>query len=302
MSLVQPVENAATMYASNTRETHKKALARQIDRPGGRFVLGKLATWYARRITGADIEISYLNGLWTHRAGQYFFPDGRNFNYVSGEFSGWKHQIDQYVSDTKEYWLRHYTPKEGHVIVDVGAGRGEDTLTFSRGVGETGRVIAVEAHPLLFQILKNFCRLNRLRNVTPLHLALMDKPGKVHLVESESWMENSVQYGAPSGIEVPADTLDAVCRQEDLSEIAFVKMNIEGAERQALVGMASTVPKIGQVCIACHDFRYEQGDGEEFRTRAFVERVLTKHGFTLTSRPDDPREYVRDHVFGLRKT
>jgi hypothetical protein len=28
--------------------------------------------------------------------------------------------------------------------------------------------------------------------------------------------------------------------------------------------------------------------------------LLIKYGFKLASRPNDPRDYVRDHVFGLR--
>jgi FkbM family methyltransferase len=189
------------------------------------------------------------------------------------------------------------------VIVDVGAGRGEDTLTFSRAVGRTGRVIAVEAHPLTFAILKNLCVLNGLTNVTAVQLALMDKPGSVQIVDSESsWMENTIEYGNGSrGQEVRAATLDDVCVKEGLKDIAFLKMNIEGAERFALLGMESVLPHIRQICVACHDFRSDLGHGEHFRTRGFVENFLIKHGFTLASRQDDPRDYVRYHVFGLRR-
>ncbi len=305
MSLLGSIENAAPMHARKVRETRKKALARQMDRPGGRFLLGKLASQYFKWITGDDVEVSYLNGLWTHRAGRYFFPDGPTFDSVSGVFSQWKNQIERYVSETNEYWLRHYSPKEGDVIVDVGAGRGEDTFTFSRGAGESGRVIAIEAHPLSFEILASFCRLNRLRNVTPLHLAVMDKPGKVQIAESESsWTENAVEFDkvSPSASEVQASTLDDVCRQQGLNEITFLKMNIEGAERYALPGMVSTMRYVRHICVACHDFRYEQGHGEQFRTRALVRQFLRDNGFTLASRPDDPRASVPDHIFGLRSS
>ena len=139
-------------------------------------------------------------------------------------------------------------------------------------------------------------------NVTPLQLALMDKPGFVRIVESQtSWMENAVDYGDESpGIEVRAATLDDICQQEGLKDIAFLKMNIEGAERFALLGMESVLPRIRQICVACHDFRADLGHGEQFRTRVFVENLLIKYGFTLTSRWADPRGYIRDHIFGLR--
>jgi len=85
-----------------------------------------------------------------------------------------------------------------------------------------------------------------------------------------------------------------------LKKIAFLKMNIEGAEREALLGMGPSLRRVEQICVACHDFRADLGHGEQFRTRIFVQEFLVKHGFTLRSRPDDPRSYVRDHVFGLR--
>ena len=281
---------------------NKRTLVALLDRPGGRFLLGKIATRFARRATRMDVQILYVNGLWTHRVGNCFFPDGTRFNFTSPDFERWPGQRQRYVSEAEDFWLQYYRPKTGDVIIDIGAGRGEDMLTFSNAVGPTGRVIAVEAHPLSFAILKSFCRLNGLTNAVPLPLALMDRPGTVHIAGSESaWDESAVQVGGePAGIEVRADTLDNLCDAQGVREIAFLKMNIEGAERQALLGMQATLPHIRAICVACHDFRADWGHGEQFRTRAFVEQFLIEHGFVIKTRRDDPREYVRDHVFGSR--
>jgi FkbM family methyltransferase len=255
-----------------------------------------------QRAGGSNVGIEYFDGLWTRRVGPHFFPDGLTFDYSYANFRDWKRQAATYVADTREYWLQHYRPQEGDVIVDVGAGRGEDTLTFSEAVGKTGRVIAIEAHPLSFAILKSFCRLNRLDNVTPIHLALMDGPDAVRIAESgSSWIENAIDNGNVSGgVLVRAGTLNEICKVQGVDRIAFLKMNIEGAERQALLGMDSALAHVRQICVACHDFRSDLGHGEQFRTRAFVEQFLTAHGFALTRRRDDPRNYVRDHVFGLK--
>jgi FkbM family methyltransferase len=280
--------------------SYKQALIRLLDRPGGRFLLGKLATGEFQRASGEDLEIAYINGFWTRRTDSGFFPDGLRFEYKYADFAVWKNQMLQYELHTKEIWLLHYRPKSGDVVVDVGAGRGEDVVAFSKAVGETGRVIAIEAHPLSFAILKSFCRLNRLANVVPVHLALMDKPGRVRMTESESWTHNAVGPSMDaSGTDVLADTLDNVCEALAVGSISFLKMNIEGAERQALLGMASVLPRVKQICVACHDFRSEMGHGEQFRTRAFVEQFLSERGFALSSRANDPRDYVRDHVFGV---
>ncbi|MGH9727966.1 MAG: FkbM family methyltransferase [Candidatus Acidiferrales bacterium] len=282
--------------------SYRGVLVRFLDRPGGRFILGTVATAIARKITRCDVRIAYIHGRWTRRIGPNLTPTAAHFCYNPLVFRKWREEIEQYAAETRDYWLRFYEPKEGDTIIDVGAGHGEDTLTFSRAVGKSGRVIAIEAHPLSFKALKNFCRLNRLSNVTPVHLALMDKPGKVRIVESESWMENRVSTNGDgtAALAAPASTLDDLCLRENVTEIAFLKMNIEGAERYALLGAEKTMPRIRKICVACHDFRANQGHGEQFRTHAFVESLLTHHGFTPAIRSDDPRDYVRDHIFGLR--
>jgi len=264
-------------------------------------LLGKIATHVVRGAGGDAVELAYINGLWTRRIGSDFFPDGSRFEYMYTDFDAWKNQMQQYELHTTEVWLRHYRPKPGDVVVDVGAGRGEDVVAFSKAVGEMGRVIAIEAHPLSFAVLNSFCRLNRLANVIPLHLALMDKPGRVRITESESsWTGNAVDASTDaSGTEVRADTLDNVCEELSVGTISFLKMNIEGAEREALRGMASVLPRVEQICVACHDFRADRGEGEVFRTRAFVEQFLSERCFRLTSPVNDPRSYIRDHVFGF---
>src|SRR5260370_18576353 len=148
-SLMLPWTKARVRYdALEQRErgelSYQTALIRLLDRPGGRFLLGAMATRrIRRRLAEQEIGVTYLDGLWTRRIGPHFIPDGLRFDYLYAECSTWKQQVEQYAADTEEYWLRHYRPQRGDVIVDVGAGRGEDTLTFSRAVGETGRVIAI---------------------------------------------------------------------------------------------------------------------------------------------------------------
>lgn len=280
---------------------YKRAFARLLDRPGGRFVLGKIATIAGKHIARSDVKVAYIHGQWTTRIGANLILGGPRFYYAPEAFQKWEDRAAQYIFETRDFWLRFYEPREGDTIIDVGAGHGENTFAFSRAVGESGRVIAIEAHPLSFKALRTFCRLNHLSNVTPIHLALMDKAGQVRIAESESWTENSVTTnGGASAITVRAGTLDYLCLKEKIAEISFLKMNIEGAERYALLGAEKTMSCTRKVCVACHDFRANQGHGEQFRTRSFVERFLAEHGFTTALRPDDPRDYIRDHVYGLR--
>ena len=74
----------------------------------------------------------------------------------------------------------------------------------------------------------------------------------------------------------------------------------EGAERFALKGMPEAIRRVQWVCIAAHDFRADRGEGNDFRTRAFVQSFLKDAGFTLVSRDSDPRYYVPYHIHGKR--
>lgn len=279
----------------------KRLLIPILDHPGGRYLLGKIATCFAQWRSRSDIKIVYVHGLWTHGIGNVFFPDKPRFNYTTSEFQKWEQQEEKYVSQTTDFWLHKYCPREGDVVVEIGAGRGENMLALCRAVGRTGRVLGIEADPTSFRILQSFCLMNGFTNASVLQLAVMDKPGTVRMTQESAWIENSVTSNESSpGIDVRADTIDHICESRGIKDIAFLKMNIEGAERSALLGMQTILPHIRTICVACHDFRADWGHGEQFRTRRFVEQFLTEHGFIISSRREDPRDYVRDHIWGER--
>lgn len=279
----------------------QRRLIKWLDRPGGRALLGSLASRYARAATRKDFDIRHVEGLWVHTVGGYSFPTDPDFRYFADSFARNAGQADDEMATATDYWFRHYRPHPGDIVVDIGAGCGEDALAFSRAVGDAGRVIAVEAHPSTFKRLELFCRLNRLANVEPLQLAIMGASGSVSMVETGNWEGRAVAWSdAPSQTSVRALTVDELCAAHAIPEIALLKMNIEGAERDAILGMRASIAKVRTICVACHDFRADRGDGEQFRTRETIERFLANNGFTVTGRRDDRRPFVRDHVHGFR--
>jgi FkbM family methyltransferase len=279
----------------------KRAIIRQLDNSLGRPLLSVLSTARARRLLKEnDVEIRFEQ-LWLHRMGPYFVPDGTSFDYYDSTILAWKDQIPAYLRNARDYWFGHYKPKPGDVILDVGAGRGEDVLAFSREVGGDGLVLAIEAHPLSYQILRHFCQLNRLSNTTFVHVAIMDCPGIVMIGDDDLWQANTVRsVGKGNGASVQATTLDQLCEERQITRIDFLKMNIEGAETFALRGMKDTIGKVRSICVCCHDFRANRGHGEQYRTREFVWRFLTENGFEVSRRAGDPRDFVEDHLYGRR--
>lgn len=212
-------------------------------------------------------------------------------------------RLEKYLRDANDYWFHVYKPHPGDVIVDIGAGRGEDVYAFSRAVGPQGRVWAIEAHPESFRLLQEFCAEHKLENVRCLNLACLDRPGQLQIETLPVWESNFVREGPPTPTSFPVEaiTFDALCRRHSITRIDFLKMNIEGAELNALPGCREALKCTRFCCIAAHDFRAARGEGEHFRTLAFVGEFLTHSGFTLTTRDDDPRYYVPYHVHGHRE-
>ena len=212
-------------------------------------------------------------------------------------------RIQKYLRHANDYWFHVYKPRRGHVIVDIGAGRGEDVYAFSRAVGRQGRVFAVEPHPQSFAVLQEICATYALNNVTAVQYACVDQPASLQIETLPVWESNYVRSGEPSPTSYPVEgvTFDSLCERYGIDRIDFLKMNIEGAERVALPGCREALRRARYASIAAHDFRAARGEGESFRTLAFVREFLQEAGFHLITRDDDPRYYVPYHVHGLRR-
>jgi len=268
----------------------KQLVRTALDRPAGRWLLALRGTALASLRNRRLCRVAYGAGGWVHR-----YRDGV---LVNGTLT--MHTPDRLDTIARDICCWDYTPREGDTVIDVGAGIGTEVLTFSRQVGPSGHVVAVEAHPATFRCLQRMVELNRLENVTPVHCALSDEPGVVRISDLDAHLSNTV-LDDDGGIEVPALTLDALAEEHGLERIDYIKMNIEGAEALAVPGMEPVIAGILNLCISCHDFKADETGIEAMRTKAQIAMFLRAHGYTIRTRPDDPRRYVRDYVYATRR-
>lgn len=134
----------------------------------------------------------------------------------------------------------------GWCVVDVGANIGYFTLCFSKYAGESGKVIAFEPLPEVFELLKKSVGENNLRNVALANLALSDSDGQITLSISDTNMGDSsiVSKRGAREITVEKTTLDGYLGKIGFAgKIDLIKMDIQGAEPLALEGMAGTLRK-----------------------------------------------------------
>ena len=142
--------------------------------------------------------------------------------------------------------LTKFTPREGDIVIDIGAHIGRYTITGSKQVGITGKVVAIEADPDNFELLKRNIALNNLTNVLPLNYAVFSTRTRIKLYEqSASAKYNSVMLTRAAKtknyVEVNADTLDSILKQNRINQVNWIKIDVEGAEFEVLKGSSETL-------------------------------------------------------------
>jgi FkbM family methyltransferase len=135
--------------------------------------------------------------------------------------------------------------KRADVFVDAGANIGLFTAYASRAVGPSGRVIAFEAHPLTSSVLAENVALNKLDNVTIISAALGDKAGelKMKYVQGDAGSTHVAIRPVAEDLNVPVVTLDTELQGRGVIRVDYLKIDVEGFERQVLDGAIETITR-----------------------------------------------------------
>jgi FkbM family methyltransferase len=149
--------------------------------------------------------------------------------------------------------IEHFTPKQGDIVVDIGAHMGRYTIISSKRVGTNGKVVAIEAHPGNFEMLNRNIKLNQLTNVIPLNYAVYSKETKIKLYvpgeESGYTVYNTIMSNRTGNedkfVEVNANTLDYLLQLNQIKEeeVNWIKIDVEGAEFEVLKGATNVLSK-----------------------------------------------------------
>jgi FkbM family methyltransferase len=138
-------------------------------------------------------------------------------------------------------WLK-FTSNE--VFVDVGAHIGKYTLVAAKLVGERGKVIAIEPHPLYYRVLQENVMLNNLRNVVTFNLAAWHKKDDLALFEGDATGQHSVKTNFSKGFTiVRAEAMDNIVEILNLPSVDWVKIDVEGSEYEVVRGLQRTLSK-----------------------------------------------------------
>ncbi len=136
---------------------------------------------------------------------------------------------------------------KGDTFIDIGANFGLYSLHASSLVGDSGNVIAFEPYCKNYKAFEDNIILNDMKNVTLVKQAIGDCRGQVLL----SYNQKDSNLGMVSIFKneftdqeiVISDSLDNYLKFNELNSISYIKLDIEGAEYSALLGMKNTLKK-----------------------------------------------------------
>jgi FkbM family methyltransferase len=145
--------------------------------------------------------------------------------------------IEQYFFDRGGIAI---APEPGDYVIDAGGCLGDTALAFASVIGAEGRVYSFEPMPNLRDVfVGNACRNpSLLPRMELFDRALFDVSGTV-LSFADLGAGSRPQHGGP--VQVQTIAIDDFVRDYRVPKVDFIKMDIEGSEREALRGAAETI-------------------------------------------------------------
>ena len=139
--------------------------------------------------------------------------------------------------------------KKGDVFIDIGANIGLYTLYASKIVGKDGNVFSFEPFTESFNLLKHNVSLNHHTNIVLEKLAISKTQEEViihyNVKEANKGMASSYIKDFTYSETVNATSLDLYLKNHSVNKVDFIKIDIEGGEYPALLGMQETLKKFG---------------------------------------------------------
>jgi FkbM family methyltransferase len=189
----------------------------------------------------------------------------------------------------------------GDTFVDVGANIGYFSLLASKLVGRSGKVVAIEASPRIFALLKRNLDCNHVENVRAVNVAVWDSEASLQLFSgpernlaqttvTKAWAD---RYQCKPDCEVRAMPLTALLEPDEIRAVRVIKVDVEGGEWH----VASSMVPILASCRPDLEIVMEMTPGvlaDEGKTCEDLIALFTPFGFhAYTAEPDSFQDYFR---------
>ena len=143
--------------------------------------------------------------------------------------------ITFYIFGLKQYNIKNiFEVKNDAVVFDIGAFKGDTAYFFSKKCSNKARIYAFEPDENNYKVLLKIKEKYKLNNVITKNILLSNAEKEIDFI---SMIENT-----PT-IKKNAITIDKFVEENNFEKIDYIKMDVEGAERNILEGAIKTIKK-----------------------------------------------------------
>jgi FkbM family methyltransferase len=189
--------------------------------------------------------------------------------------------------ETTDVYLTHAQLSRGDLVLDLGAYCGASTVSFAKAVGQEGHVVAFEPDTANATALRDNVRRHGLTNVTVVEAGIWRESANMAF-SAEGNMGSALAAVLPRATNtrtVPVLSLEEAariaCERSGIARVAFVKMDIEGAE-VAVLGSSVRFLKAHRPRLAIEPHRTELASGLETLNTGAVISALSAGGMSST--------------------
>lgn len=181
-----------------------------------------------------------------------------------------------------EEYSKEFKIRKGDTILDIGASIGWYTCKVSKLVGDNGKIIAIEPNPRNYEYLKKNIEINNLNNITTIRKGvwLFKKElnflckGYGSMLEFHKDFKNKER----NLITINVDTIDNIILELKLNKINLIKMDIEGAEIEAVLGAKYVIDNFKMLKLIIAAYHKNQKGLESYK---ILIPYLEKRGFKI---------------------
>lgn len=173
------------------------------------------------------------------------------------------------------YYQHFYKVKQGDVIIDAGANCGHLSIFFSKLIGNDGIVYAFEPDNFNIKRIDNNIKLNKDSNpnIKIVDLLLWDENKLVDFYESGTVGSSAIWIpDANKCVKKEAVRIDDWVKKNNITKLDFIKMDIEGAEIEALDGCKETIENL-EPNFAIASYHVVNGEQTYIKVEAFFEKM-----------------------------
>ncbi len=181
----------------------------------------------------------------------------------------------QDISPVKGY-EKYYQLKKGDFVVDAGAYPGDYAVFAARKVGREGKIICFEPDTKNRKVLEKNLKKEGLNNYIIIPKGLWNRNTTLNLENSDGL--HSTLSKKKGSIKIKVARLDDELKELKIPKIDVLKMDIEGAEIEAVQGAKSTL-KNNKVHVAIASYHIVNGKTTSF----YLENFFKKLGYKSKS-------------------